>query len=308
MESEKTGSSNAIYAVPWYPNEYPEKGTVVKVRLTRVDEMGIWVELLEYAGKEGMIPLGQYTTRKTRRIPKSVKVGKKDTALISQIDIDKGHMDLTRQGLKDEDMNIAKKRFADYKSVMNLLHFVSENLQIDFPALVCAVSYPLTDKYGDAYRALQDSYRKPEIIDRLEISDEAKKRLKQRIEKMFTPQEVRIHAIFEAEVHGPGGVDALRSALESGYDAVGPGVNLTLTVRGAPEYVASLVVLDDKPGIDMLTAVLKRIEERILAGEGRFAVTNKPKALNENDMIRLARQRTDPPHDDPDAIGLGALD
>ena len=82
-----------IYTVPWYPNEYPSEHDAVLVKLTKTDEMGIWVTLLEYGSKEGMIPLGQYTTRRTRRIPKNVKVGKIDVALVSLVDAEKGNMD-----------------------------------------------------------------------------------------------------------------------------------------------------------------------------------------------------------------------
>ena len=191
-------NTNSIYSVHWYPNEFPKQHDLVIVKLTKVDEMGIWVELLEYASKEGMIPIGQYTTRKMRRVPKSVKVGKIDTALVSRVDVEKENMDLTRQSLKEEDIKMAQKRFADYKSLMSLILYVSEHVKGQtFKELVEKIAYPLHETFGNAYIGLQKSYNDPQIINQLSLPDEVKDTLREEVDKMFKPTEGRIHGWFE---------------------------------------------------------------------------------------------------------------
>lgn len=311
-----TASSNAIYTVPWYPNEYPNELDAVMVRLTRVDELGIWVELLEYASKEGMIPLGQYTTRKTRRVPKNVKVGKIDTALVSRVDTEQKSMDLTRQGIKPEDIKAAEKRFADYKNFVSLVHYISTKYkELSFPELVQKIVYPLHEKAADymqqhsdantpenAYTFLLKSIRQPELIDELGLPDTVRELLVEQLKKMSTPTEVRIHGLFEAEVLTARGVDALREALSSGYelekeipvddDVEGlpdkeKGPKLSLTVIAPPIYSVSYDVYNAQKGLEFVQKVLQRIEEKIKAAKGRFAIKEAPKIINQIEFAKF---------------------
>ena len=279
----------SIYTVNWYPKEFPEQHETVVVKITRVDELGIWVHLLEYGLKEGMIPLGQFTTRKSRKVPKTVKVGKVDTAIISQVDEEKGNMDLTRQGLKEEDIEIAQKRFNDYKNLMSLLAYTASDKNIPLEDLVKSVSYPLHKEYGNAYQALQSSNTKPEIIDKLDIDQGVKDSLRTQIQRMFTPQELRIHSTFEAEVLGTAGVDALREALVSGY-SVAPESSLLISVIAPPIYSASMTTIGEETGIEILTNVLKQIEKKLNEVGGRFAIKEAPKSLTQKEAQSLQEQ------------------
>ena len=280
-----------IYTVPWYPNEYPSEHDAVLVKLTKTDEMGIWVTLLEYGSKEGMIPLGQYTTRRTRRIPKNVKVGKIDVALVSLVDAEKGNMDLTRQGLKEEDIEEARKRYSDYKNLMSLLLFVAGKCKtVTFEDLVHAVAYPLHNKYNNAYQALQMSFHDNSIIEKLEVSDDVKQILNHEVQKMFTPQPVRIHCVFEAQIRAFAGVNALRAALSAGYEAAPEDSELKITVIAPPEYNASFVTLNEAKGLETMNAVVDKIRERVTAAKGVFKMKEEPKVMNQADQEKFSKQ------------------
>lgn len=288
--------SQSIYSVNWYPNSFPHEHDAVTVKITRVDELGIWVQLLEYGCKEGMIPLGQFTTRKTRRIPKNVKVGKIDTALVSQVDEEKGNMDLTRQGLKEEDINSAEKRFNDYKSLMSLLAYVAGDT-IPLEELVAKVSYKLQDQYENAYAALQSSNINPEILNSLDITDEVRESIREQIKRMFTPQEVRIHSTFEAEVLNSKGVVALKEALVSGYN-VDNNPKLSINVIAPPIYSASINVIGEEAGIETLNKVLAEIEKNIIAAGGRFRIKEAPKSISQKEMDAIKNQLKEMAQDD----------
>jgi len=279
----------SIYSVNWYPKEFPEQYEVVTVKITRVDELGIWVQLLEYGCKEGMIPLGQFTTRKTRKVPKNVKVGKIDTAIISQVDEEKGNMDLTRQGLKEEDIAEAEKKFNDYKSLMSLLAYTAAENDLTLEELVKNVSYPLHIAHGNAYHALQSSNANPEIIEKLEVSPEVKESLRVQVQRMFTQQELRIHSTFEAEVLTTAGVDALREALVSGYE-VTEEKTLAISVIAPPIYSASLTILGEEAGIEILNKVLDQIKTKVEEVGGRFNIKEAPKSLSQKEVQSLQQQ------------------
>jgi translation initiation factor 2 alpha subunit (eIF-2alpha) len=64
-------------------------------------------------------------------------------------------MDLTCHGLKEEDIQSAEKIYNEYKSLMSLLYYVSKETQFPFQTLYLTISYPLHQKYGNGYLALQ---------------------------------------------------------------------------------------------------------------------------------------------------------
>lgn len=294
MSESKAKQLNDIHSVPWYPNEFPAAQEAVTVRLTRVEQMGVWCELLEYGTKEAMIPVGQYTTRKSRRLPKTVKVGKIDVALVSEVDAEKGNMDLTRQGLKEEDIAEANKRFNDYKNLISLINCsVCPQVDTPFEELVREIVYPLHEQYGNAYVAVQNSFKNPAIVENLNISKEAKEALLFQVRRMFTPQEVRIHALFEAEVLTANGVDDLRAALTSGYELAPEKGELKLTVIAPPLYGAALEVLDDVEGLEVMKKVLAKIEENIKAAKGRFTIKEEPKAMNQRELEKFEKTLKD---------------
>jgi translation initiation factor 2 subunit 1 len=277
-----------IHTISWYPSEYPSEQDVVTIRLTRVDEMGIWVELLEYARKEGMIPLGLYTTRRTRRLPKNVKVGKMDVAVVSQVDRQLGNMDLTRQGLKDQDIEEANKRYQETQKFMKAMQQVSKNSQFPFPALVRTVAYPLIQKFKTGLDVLHHCYENPALIDEFEISDGVKTAFRDHVKKMFTPQDVRVQAQFEAEVLTPAGVDALREALVAGYEGVDE--KLEIHVVAPPLYSAAVTMRGQGTGKEVLLEVLGRIEEKLNAVGGRYQLKEAPKEMSHDDHLKWKQQ------------------
>lgn len=278
-----------IFGVHWYPNEYPNVHDTVTVRVVAADEMGVWVKLLEYGSKEGMIPPGQYTTVRTRRNP-NIKVGKREVALVGSVDAQKENMDLTRQGLKDDDVEMASKKFNDQKNVMSMLNWLSQKFKISLDELARKVSDPLHIKYGSAYSALCSSFKDKSILESVDIPAEVKEALLLRVKRVTTPQTIRMRATFEATVLTVGGVEDLKKALKAGYEDVPEGLQLSLTVVSPPVYSAMLSVSSEVIGCEVLTAALSRIEKRIGEVKGRFQVKEQPKVLNKSELENLGQE------------------
>ena len=288
MSQQPEESNSEIYHVNWYPSELPEKHEPVTVQITRVDEMGIWVKLLEYSSKEGMIPIGQFTQRKTHNVPKEIRIGKITVGLISQVDQTTGNMDLTRQGLKDNEITAQEKKFNEYKNLMNLLNYLSTRQELGCPALKYLtekISYTLQEEYTSAYSAIQSSYKDPSIVNKLDIAQTIKDELLRQVQRMFKPQETRIHALFEAEVLTIQGVDALRDALVSGYQVDPENYpNLLISIVAPPQYSASVVVLGDEAGVIFLNKVLDTIRDKVLAAGGKFEIKESPKVISQKEQ------------------------
>lgn len=207
--------------------------------------------------------------------------------LFKKIDSEKGNMDLTRTGLKDEECKIAEKKFNDYKSLMNLLNYVAYETGHPLQQLVAEVSYPLHLKYGNAYQALQNSYLDNSILEALECPEEAKSLIQKQLIRTAVPQETRFHAEFEADVVSAEGVNALKEALVSGYDEA-PDEKMIISVIAPPLYSVTLTKIGSDKGIEIVNNVLNKIKDVLSKYDGRFVIKKYPKSLTQKDLQEMA--------------------
>lgn len=300
---------NEIYTVNWYPKKSPEIGDTVVVRKVSLDDMGVWVELLEFGCKKGFIPLA-YATRSNKGEPKTIKIGKIVLATVSQVDRDKKNIDLTRHSLREEDIEKAEKRFRNYKNLMKLLLYISKEAKhIHFQDIVEKVNYPLHEKYENAYTALKQSYYQPEILDELDIPNTIRNALAEQIQRMFIKSEVRIHSLFEAEIFKTEGVELLRDALVAGYE-VEKEINLenqkhktkiSISIIGPPIYSISMDIYHAQKGLEYVNKALSLIEEKIIKAQGRFEIREKPKVFKKSDLPKY-QGKTDESTGDSDEL------
>ncbi|OWA50111.1 putative Eukaryotic translation initiation factor 2 subunit 1 [Hypsibius exemplaris] len=112
----------------YYAQKLPELDDVVLVNVRSIQEMGVYVDLLEYDGIEGMIPLAELSRRRIRSINKLVSVGRNEFAAVIRVDKDKGYIDLSRRRVSEEDVAKASAKLARMKTVRSILGQVAENL------------------------------------------------------------------------------------------------------------------------------------------------------------------------------------
>jgi len=82
-----------------YENEFPEVDDLVMVRVTRVTEIGAYVNMLEYNNKEGIILLSNLSRKRIRSVNRHVRVGKIEVLQVLRVDTDKGYVDLSKKSL-----------------------------------------------------------------------------------------------------------------------------------------------------------------------------------------------------------------
>lgn len=278
-------ADNIIYTINWYPNNYPNIDDVVIIRADHGDEMGNWVELLEYKSVKAFIPQ-IYISRQANKETK-LNFGSITYAKVSKVDENDGTIDLTRHRITEMEVKNAGKKFNNYKNLMNLLLYISKNCEkLKLQELVEKIIYPLHEKYENAYVAIQKSFTRHEILDELDIPVEIKKNLSDQIQKMFVQSEVKIRALFKAEIFSSRGVELLRNALVAGYDESNDDQNsnkkfvFSITIVAPPIYSINLEILDAEKGLDFAGRILERIEKKILEYNGNFAIKEKPKIMN----------------------------
>lgn len=270
------------YNVNWYPNKYPEKNDIVVIKFDHLEDIGIFVKLLEYK------KAGAYLVSRFKRPMTLKKTNYLKYARISELKFDQNEsIDLIFVKyfrITPEDKKRAKTQFYNYQKIMKLLLSLSEDNDEQFRELVEKIVYPLHEEHGNAYLALKMSLKQPEILSELDITNDIKMNLFEQLQEMFAQPVFRIKALFQAEIFTSGGVDLLRNALVEGYEALNEPcfknsneeLNLSIKIIAPPNFSVSIDVLDTKQGLNLVGCALKKIENKMVEYKGRFSIIKSP--------------------------------
>ncbi|KTW31524.1 eukaryotic translation initiation factor 2 subunit alpha [Pneumocystis carinii B80] len=273
----------------FYENKYPDVDELVMVNVKQIQEMGAYVQLLEYNNIEGMILLSELSRRRIRSVQKLIRVGRNEVVVVLRVDKEKGYIDLSKRRVSPEDIIKCEDKFNKSKTVHSILRNVTEKHSIPLEELYMSIGWPLYRKYGHAYDAFKfaivDSESvfegltpsNPQIIEDLIVQ----------ITRRLTLQAVKIRADVEVSCFEYEGIDAVKRALKAAEAKNSKDALIKVKLIAPPLYVVITSALDKKLGIQILEEALEEIEKSITASGGEFVVKMKPKDVNEVDELEL---------------------
>ncbi|KAK6010089.1 S1 RNA binding domain protein, partial [Ostertagia ostertagi] len=101
----------------FYENHFPDIEETVVVNVRQIADMGAYVSLSEYNGKEGMILLSELSRRRIRSVNKLIRVGRSECVVVIRVDKDKGYIDLSKRRVYSKDLILCEERFAKAKAI-----------------------------------------------------------------------------------------------------------------------------------------------------------------------------------------------
>ncbi|CCJ30834.1 unnamed protein product [Pneumocystis jirovecii] len=273
----------------FYESKYPDVDDLVMVNVKQIQEMGAYVQLLEYNNIEGMILLSELSRRRIRSIQKLIRIGRNEVVVVLRVDKEKGYIDLSKRRVSPEDIIKCEDRFNKSKAVHSILRNVAEKHNIPLEELYTLIGWPLYRKYGHAYDAFKFAiinsesvfeglyHSNPQVIQDLILQ----------ITRRLTPQAVKIRADVEVTCFGYDGINAVKQALKAAEAKNSKDVLIKVKLVAPPLYVVTTNTLDKKLGIQTLEEALEEIEKSIVSSGGEFTVKMRPKAVSEVDELEL---------------------
>ncbi|CAF0894350.1 unnamed protein product [Rotaria sp. Silwood1] len=296
----------------FYKNHFPETDDLVMVNVTEIEEMGVYVNLLEYNNRQGMILLTELSRRRIRSINKLIRVGRNEVVVVVRVDRDKGYIDLSKRRVSPEDISKCEEKFVRGKTVSSILRHTAEVLGIktneEFEELYEKTAWYYDEKYkrpGAAYdifvRAVSDEHE----LDDCQVDENTKKILINNIRRRLTPQAVKCRADVEVACYGYDGVDAVKAALREGLSASTEEMPVKINLIAPPLYVVTATCLDRNEGLSALRNVIEKIKQGIEQYRGIFKIKMEPKVVTDIDdaalqeaMLDAAIENTERPGDD----------
>jgi len=278
----------------FYEAEFPELEDVVVVQVKRIVDMGAYVSLLEYNGKEGMLLLSELSKRRIRSVSKLLRVGRTEICMILRVDKEKGYIDLSKRRVDPEDATAKEESFAKAKAVHGIMRHVAAMNEIEVEELCNKVAWPLYRKYGDAHEALRKHINEEiNLWDELDftqpgqdishVQDKVKADIDVHLRRRLIQQVLRLRAKVEVSCSGYEGIDAVREALMKGLEVSKEECEIKINLVAHPMFVMTCTCRDKVLGNETIEQAMKVIEEAIIKSGGTFEVKSKPTLIGEDD-------------------------
>merc|ERR1719453_596968 len=110
----------------FYESDFPKVDEIVVVQVKRIVDMGAYVALLEYDGREGMMLLSELSKRRIQSVSKMLMVGRNYVCVVLRVDKEKGYIDLSKRRVAIEEVGKKEEEFAKAKAVHGIMRHVAQ--------------------------------------------------------------------------------------------------------------------------------------------------------------------------------------
>mmetsp|Transcript_2059 Transcript_2059/g.3639 ORF Transcript_2059/g.3639 Transcript_2059/m.3639 type:complete len:304 (-) Transcript_2059:61-972(-) len=273
-----------------YESQFPEPDDVVMVLVKDIQDVGAYVQLIEYNNIQGMIMLSELSRRRIRSVNRLLRVDGFEVVVVVRVDKEKGYIDLSKSRVTPEDIVRMEDKWNKARTVHSIMRHVAETVGVDLEDLYIRVGWPLYRRFGHAYDAFRAAVAEPDmVLEGLDISESERTELLKNIERKLKPQAVKLRADIEVTCFDFEGVDAIKAALSAGEATSTEACPIKIKLVAPPLYVVVTNSLNKQEGFDALDRALKAVQEEILKRKGKFSIEVAPRTVSDKDDKILAK-------------------
>jgi len=246
-------------------NEYPREGELVVCKVKRIENYGVFVDLLEY-NKEGFVHISNIASGWVKNIRSHVSEGQLRVGYVIKVDRSKDLIDVSFRKVRPNQERRKMEEWKKSKHAMKIFNKVCSALGENFTESVREIIPPIEEEYGDLYSALEAcTLDGVKALDGIKIPDKWKKALVEEAKRSIKPPSVEISGILKMQFHSSNGIEQIKQvAKEISSD------NVSLSYVSAPEYLLTVTARDYPTAEKILKDVLERAEKQVKMYGGKF--------------------------------------
>ncbi len=252
---------------------WPEEGELVVCTVTQVKDFVAFVQLDEYEGREGLIPISEIATGWIKYIRDHISEGQKIVCKVLHVDQARGHIDLSKKDVNDHQRSEKIREWKSEQKARMWIGFASTASEVPEAEIVTA----LLNEYALLYEAFEDLVVDEEgFRARITLPEKALEAVIAVGKENVKIPRVTVTGVLTLSSPKPDGVNVIRRALRSAEPKI-DGVDVDLYYIGAPKYGIKITAPDYKTAqkaIEKAAASAVGVMERA-GGEAKFARKQK---------------------------------
>jgi translation initiation factor 2 subunit 1 len=242
---------------------WPEIGDLVVCTVVNVVDFGAFVQLDEYAKKEGLIHISEVASGWVKYIRDHVREGQKIVCKVLNVDPSRSHIDLSFKDVNEHQRRAKIQEWKSEQKAEKWLEFVAEATGQDKATLYDL----LTDKFGSLYYVFEEaSVGGPEAFQDLQPDVAAQIALVAK-ENVKIPY-IHITGYVDLACPQPNGIEVIKRALKTAIKSGNDEVRFDVSYIGAPRYRIRAVALDYKKAENAMKKAASAAIDIVVKAEG----------------------------------------
>jgi translation initiation factor 2 subunit 1 len=271
----------------------PDLNELVLFKVTSIDEIAVYGTLIEYNNISAMMIFAEVSARRIKSIYQHVKEGQEIVSLVTQLDKERGYINLSRKQVTVEDKDLFMVEYANRKKVNTILYKLSLKYKCDIADLYKNL-WPLLDEYDTLYIAFKCINKDNTILNNINFCEDIKTDLLENIEKLCAipiqsfSGEIKLHC-FHVD-----GVDLIREAIKYGIAELNE-KNITVHYLAAPLYEIRTMTTESKNAEELFNIYTNIVNNYIKDKQGycQFSRMLKDEDKKNNDDINIMDNESD---------------
>jgi len=253
--------------------EYPEVGDLVVCSVQNVKNFGAFCSLDEYGGKEGFIHVRDVATGWVKYIRDHVREGQKIVCKVLNVDVDRGHIDLSLKQVNDHQRREKIQEWKNEKKAEKLLEIVGQKIGKSLDQAYAEVGDALIKEFGSLFTAFEEANAGPDALKELGLDKKLVAAVVEVANENIQEPSVTIDGMLELSNPRPDGIDHVRKALAAGLGS--DEAEVAIHYVGAPRYRITVTAGDYKVAEQELKESIKSITSAIEKSGGTASFRRK---------------------------------
>ncbi|PSP84371.1 translation initiation factor IF-2 subunit alpha [Halobacteriales archaeon QS_1_68_17] len=243
---------------------WPEPGELVVGRVDEIEDFGVFVDLLQYEDKRGLVHISEVASGWIKNVRDHVNTGQRVVAKVLEVDEGSQQIDLS---LKDVNDHQRKEKIQEWKNEQKADNWMAIAFGEDVSdEKYAAIANELLAGFGSMYDGFeQAAIHGSEALADTDLSESEIEAVVETARENVSVPYVNVTGYVDLRCPSPDGVDAIKEALQAaeGNGEIPEEVDLEVTYVGAPEYRIEVRAPDYKTAESHLEASAGRAEAAI---------------------------------------------
>jgi len=263
-------------------NTIPELNELVLFKISSIDEIAVYGTLIEYNNISAMMIFAEVSARRIKSIYQHVKEGQEVVALVTQLDKERGYINLSRKQVTLEDKEIFMSEYCNRKKVNTILYKISLKNNCELNNLYNKL-WILLDEYENLYIAFKCINKDNHILDKIDFNNEIKKDLLENIEKMCAIPLQTFSGEIKLYCFHFDGVDIIKDAIRHGTSLMSE-YKITTHYLAAPLYELRMMTYDSNTAEELFNKYVSIVNNYIESKNG-YCIYNR--LINDKDKSKF---------------------
>jgi translation initiation factor 2 subunit 1 len=216
---------------------WPDPGDLVVGKVDEIEDFGVFVDLLEYQDRRGLVHVSEVASGWIKNIRDHVGIDETVVCKVLDVDRDSQQIDLS---IKDVNDHQRSDKIQEWKNEQKADKWMELAFGEDVSdEQFAAVANELLASFGSLYDGFEAAaIHGPEALDDTDLTDEEIEAVVDTARENVSVPYVDVTGYVDLRSSNPDGVEDVRGALEAagGNGDVSDEVELDVTYVGAPEY------------------------------------------------------------------------